>query len=115
VGDLNKTCSGWNSTRLGSLDPELIPSYSGTDDIDDRIDCSDLMKVNLVDRYSMNICFGFGEPLEDPASDTSSSWAKPCSGDETKDLIQIPMKWICRCGDMEFYRSEASFANRGNR
>ena len=111
MGDLDKTCTGWNRTGHGTLDSELIPSHGSTDDIDDRIDRSNFMKVNLVDRHPMNRRFGFGKPLEDPTRDFPSTTAEPRSGDATEDLIQIPMLGIFRSRNVEFDRAKASFAN----
>ena len=40
-----------------------MPAHDG-DDVDDSVNRADLMKVNLVDRHVVDLCFGGPEQLE---------------------------------------------------
>lgn len=37
----------------------------GDDDIDDRIDSADLVKMDFVDQFSVKACLGFGDAVKD--------------------------------------------------
>jgi hypothetical protein len=37
----------------------------GHDNIDDRIDCTDLVKMNFVDKFSVEASLGFGDAVKD--------------------------------------------------
>ena len=37
----------------------------GHDNIDDRIDCTDLVKMNFVDKFSVEAGLGFGDAVKD--------------------------------------------------
>jgi len=58
-------------------------SDAGTDDVDDRIDCADLVKVDLVSGEAMDLTFGPGYTFED------SHGTLPHPGGESAALDQI--------------------------
>lgn len=58
--------AGWHWASGGLLNIELCPSDRSAEDIDDGVDGSDFVEMDLIDAYAVYLGFGFGESLEDP-------------------------------------------------
>lgn len=43
----------------------MMDADGGHDNIDDRIDCTDLVKMNFVDKFSVEAGLGFGDAVKD--------------------------------------------------
>ena len=43
----------------------MMEADSGHDDIDDRIDCTDLVKMDFVDQFSVEAGLGFSNTVKD--------------------------------------------------
>jgi hypothetical protein len=43
----------------------MVEADGGDDDIDDRIDCTDLVKMDFVDQFSVEAGLGFGNTVKD--------------------------------------------------
>ena len=57
--DLNEAAAGRHGRAINLLDAEQIPSDGRADDIGNRIDRSDFVKVNFLDCRAVNFGFGF--------------------------------------------------------
>lgn len=44
---------------------QMMDADGGYDNIDDRIDCTDLVKMNFVDKFSVEAGLGFGDAVKD--------------------------------------------------
>jgi hypothetical protein len=51
--------------RRDLLDPESVKPGARTDDVDDRVDRADLMKVHLLDWLAVGFCLGRGKGRKD--------------------------------------------------
>jgi hypothetical protein len=97
------------------MDSKLVPSDGATDDIDDRIDRSYLVEMDLVDRDAMDSSLGFGKALENTVGDSPCRGADSRPGDALEDLLQIAMRWILGSTDLKFLGSETLFSDRCDR
>jgi hypothetical protein len=66
MSDSDLTGAGGDWAGGGSLNIELCPSDRSSEDIDDRVDGTDFVEMDLIDADAMYFGFGFGESLEDP-------------------------------------------------
>jgi hypothetical protein len=65
VGTLDCACS---FDRNGGGDvgkAQMMEADGGQDNIDDRIDCTDLVKMDFVDQFSVETGLGFGDAVKD--------------------------------------------------
>jgi hypothetical protein len=97
------------------MDSKLVPSDGATDDIDDRIDRSYLVEMDLVDRDAMDSSLGFSKPLENTVGNTPCRGADSRPGDALEDLLQIAMGWILGSTNLKFLGSETLFSDRCDR
>ena len=68
MGDFDASATCRNSTAIQFLDIQQIKSNGRSDDIHNRINRSDFMKMNLIDGRTMNLGFGLRHRVKDPQS-----------------------------------------------
>jgi hypothetical protein len=62
---LNRACP-FNRDGGGNVGKaKVMDADRGHDNIDDRIDCTDLVKMNFVDKFSVETGLGFGDAVKD--------------------------------------------------
>ena len=115
MGDPDKTGPGRNGRSRRAMDSMLVPSDGATDDIDNRIDRSYLVEMDLVDRYAMDSRLGFGKTLENSVGDTSCRRTDSRPGDALEDLLQIAMRRILGSTNLKFLGPETLFSDRCDR
>ncbi len=65
VGTLDCACT-FNRNGGGNVGKaEMVEADGGHDDIDDRIDCTDLVKMDFIDQFSVEAGLGFGNTVKD--------------------------------------------------
>jgi len=65
VGTLDCACP-FDRNRGGDVGKaQMMEADGGHDDIDDRIDCTDLVKMDFVDQFSVETGLGFGNTVKD--------------------------------------------------
>ena len=62
----------------------------GHDNIDDRIDCTDLVKMNFVDKFSVETGLGFGNAVKDLEGGVFDGWSEVGVLEEGTDLSPRP-------------------------
>ena len=65
MGTLDRSCP-FNWDGSGNLwKAQMMDADGGHDNIDDRIDCTDLVKMDFVDQFSVETGLGFGNTVKD--------------------------------------------------
>ena len=65
VGTLDCACS-FDRNRGGDVgNAQMMEADGGHDNIDDRIDCTDLVKMDFVDQFSVEAGLGLGDAVKD--------------------------------------------------
>ena len=90
VGDLDEPVPRRHRRGDDAVDAQQVPADGRADDIGDRIDRADLVKMDLLDRRAVDFGLGLGRAGE------RSAWPVPSAGRLSRLPSIISVMW-CRC------------------
>ena len=93
------------------LDAQQVETDGSPDDIDDRIDRSDLMEMDLLERDPMNGRLGLAKAAKDPLGQLVLARGQTCLVDHVLDMMQVPMHVLGRRFDHGVRRPKAPAAD----
>ena len=78
------------------LDAKRLEGVHRSDDVDDRVEGTDFVQMDLVESHSVNRSFCFTESSEQVAGAGLSDWAQRRPVNESSDFGQSPMSVVLR-------------------
>ena len=107
VGNLDESRPGGNRRSSGPLDAEQVPGNRTANDVGNRIDGANLMKMHLFDRRSMHPRLGLGQTLEHAQCKFLLPWPERAAVDHRGDMMQMAVGMLGLVVDKKLRRAEA--------
>ena len=73
------------------IDLQALERQAGAEDVDDRINRSNFVEVDLVGRFTVHLTLGVGQPAEDPPRHTDGVRRRTGSFQNFFDICEIAM------------------------
>ena len=108
VGRLDPALAGRDRTGLEAVDAQQVQAHSRPDDIDDRINGPDLVKVDLGQVDAVNSRLGLAQPQEDPLGQVFLPGGQAARVDDRFDMVPVAMGVLVRGVDLGRGRPEAA-------
>ena len=113
VGDADRAPSGRNPAGDDLIGPQHVKADRGADDIDNRVDRADFVKMDPVDRRSVHAGLGLRDGAENPPCQVFLGLCDPLRPvDDFMNVRQVAMGVLRRMLDAHVGRSKSAFDDR---
>src|SRR5206468_3979845 len=91
MGDFDITVTGRYGRANDALDAEQVEANGSSHDVRDRIDGTDFMKVNLLNRRTVDLRLWFREFAKDASRQLLLPDGERAAVDHRRDVVQVAM------------------------
>ena len=113
--DFDLSASRGNGAADELFDFQQIEGDCRSDNIDNRIDCADFVKVDMVDRRTVHFCFGGSDRMKDALCEFLLGRRDGIRFiDELDDVDQMAVRMLRGMLDVDFDRPESPLENGFN-
>jgi hypothetical protein len=110
VIDANLAAAGGNVAAVNLVDAQQVEAHCHTDDVDDRIDRSHFVKMDLVDGRAMNFGLGLRHGKKDlPGDRLLAVGDRVGSIEDLFDVRQVAVRVLFGMFDLHVRRSKSAF------
>ena len=111
VGGLDPALAGRNGAGLEAIHAQQVQPHRRADDVDDRIDRADLVKMDLREVDAVHLGLGLAQPQEDPLGQVFLAGGQAAGVDDGLDVVPVPVGVLVRGVHLGVGGPEASLAH----
>ena len=108
MGNVHKAGAGGHGRANHAVDREHIPGDGRANDIGDRVDGADFVKVNFFDTRAVHFSFGLGDFLKDAQCQLALGSGERAAFDQFDDVVQVAVGMLGLVFDCELQSTETA-------
>ena len=108
MGDLDEAVPGRHRRANDAFDAQQIEADRRADDVGNRIDGADFVKMHFLDRRAVHLGLGLGQLVEDPRGQLAVPRRERAAVDHRRDVVQMAMRVLRLVLDGDLRRAEAA-------